>query len=238
MIIVYDFDGTLTPYSLPKYKILEKCGYPDEILLKRIAGEMEKDPLMDLYDAYCKCYRDIFDENGLQLSRENVCLGAPMVELNKGVLEYFKNFQSSKTGIKHYIVTSGIRDYVAATPISEFVDGIYGITFVEQGDVFLDVDYLLTDRRKVNIIRMLQNRNNQTNNVIYFGDGLTDRFAFEYVHSIGGKNVFVASDERARQIYRELNETGIIDECFDADFGPNSEISKFIQKNITNEMQR
>lgn len=25
-IIIYDFDRTLTPYSLPKFEILEKCG--------------------------------------------------------------------------------------------------------------------------------------------------------------------------------------------------------------------
>lgn len=35
MIIIYDFDGTLTPYSLPQYEILKKCGYNDETLMKR-----------------------------------------------------------------------------------------------------------------------------------------------------------------------------------------------------------
>lgn len=29
MIIIYDFDGTLTPYSLPQYEIIKKCGYDD-----------------------------------------------------------------------------------------------------------------------------------------------------------------------------------------------------------------
>ena len=28
-IIIYDFDGTLTPYSLPKFEILEKSGMKD-----------------------------------------------------------------------------------------------------------------------------------------------------------------------------------------------------------------
>lgn len=35
-IIVYGFDGTLTPYPLPKYKILENCGYKDELMSKEI----------------------------------------------------------------------------------------------------------------------------------------------------------------------------------------------------------
>ena len=32
MIIIYDFDGTLTPYSLPQYEILIENGYSDDIL--------------------------------------------------------------------------------------------------------------------------------------------------------------------------------------------------------------
>ena len=28
-IIIYDFDGTLTPYAMPKFEILEKSGLND-----------------------------------------------------------------------------------------------------------------------------------------------------------------------------------------------------------------
>ena len=31
-------------------------------------------------------------------------------------------FQSSKTGVKHYIITSGIKDYIDETIIREFVN--------------------------------------------------------------------------------------------------------------------
>lgn len=30
MILIYDFDGTLTPYSMPQYDILVKAGYDEE----------------------------------------------------------------------------------------------------------------------------------------------------------------------------------------------------------------
>lgn len=42
------------------------------------------------------------------------------IMINNGVIEYFKRFQSSKTGIKHYIVTSGIKDYIEETAISKW----------------------------------------------------------------------------------------------------------------------
>lgn len=36
MIIIYDFDRTLTPYSLPLYEILKRIGYDDEELMNLV----------------------------------------------------------------------------------------------------------------------------------------------------------------------------------------------------------
>lgn len=116
--------------------------------------------------------------------------------------------------------------------IREFVNGVYGVTFKQENGIYGDVDTLLTDKKKVEIIKEVQNENNGTNEVIYFGDGLTDSFAFEYVHSIKGKNVFIASNKQSMINYQQLNANGIIDECFDANFGIDSKISEYIQKQI------
>ena len=232
MIIIYDFDGTLTPYSLPQYEILRQTGYTDEILMKRINKEIENGNAVGIYDSYYKCYRDILRENGIIMSRNNICLGAKSVKFNNGVIEYFKKFQSSKTGIKHYIVTSGIKDYIEETAISKLVDGIYGVTFKKENEMLRDVDFLLTDEKKVEVIRKIQNENNGTQEIVYFGDGLTDKFAFEYVHSIGGKNIFILSNEKSKENYKKLNINQIIDECFDSDFSIDSKISKYIESKI------
>ncbi len=98
--------------------------------------------------------------------------------------------------------------------------------------VFQDVDFLLSDKKKVDVIQALQKQNRGTKQVIYFGDGLTDGYAFEYVHSIGGKTVFVASSEHAQTNYKKLNANGSIDEYFEADFGKDSKLSKFMQRQI------
>ena len=232
MIIIYDFDGTLTPYSLPQYEILKKCGYDDKRLMKRIENEINNKNATGLYVAYYKCYRDILFENEIVMTRENVCLGADRVQLNNGVADYFRRFQSLKTGVNHYIVTSGIKDCVDETSIRKFVNNVYGVNFKKENGIYEDLDFLLTDEKKVEIIQKIRSENNKTNKVIYFGDGLTDKYAFEYVHSIGGKNVFIKSNEKSMANYQELNVNGIIDEFFDADFGMNSEISKYIQRQI------
>ncbi len=235
MIIIYDFDGTLTPYSLPQYEILKKCGYDDETLMRRIEKEINNKNAKGLYEAYYKCYRDILLENDIVMTRQNVCLGANRVQLNNGVADYFRNFQSSKTGVKHYIVTSGLKDYIDETSIREFVNDVYGVTFKQENGIYVNIDILLTDEKKVEIIQKVQNENNGINEIIYFGDGLTDIYAFEYVHSIGGKNVFITSNKKSMANYQKLNVNGIIDECFEADYGLDSKISRYIQRQIVAE---
>ena len=233
MVIIYDFDGTLTPYSLPQYEIIKKCGYNEEKLMNRIAEKLTNSE--GLYEAYYKCYIEILLENNILLTKENVCLSADKIEFNNGVIEYFKNFQSQITGVQHYIVTSGIKDYVDKTVIRKFVDGVYGVTFNEENGIYKDIDILLTDKKKVDVIKQVQKDNNETNNIIYFGDGLTDSFAFEYVHSIGGKNVFIATKNESMETYKQLNVKGIIDKCFEPDFSMDSELSKYIQTQIEEE---
>ena len=233
MIVIYDFDGTLTPYSLPQYEIIKKCGYNEEKLINRVAEELTNSK--GLYEAYYKCYTEILLENNILLTKENVCLGADKVKFNNGVIEYFKNFQSRKTGVKHYIVTSGIKDYVNKTVIGKYVDGVYGVTFNEENGIYKDIDILLTDKKKADVIKHVQKDNKETNNIIYFGDGLTDSFAFEYVHSIGGKNVFIATKNESMETYKKLNVKGIIDKCFEPDFSMDSELSKYIQTQIEEE---
>lgn len=233
MVVIYDFDGTLTPYSLPQYEIIKKCGYNEEKLMNRIAEKLTNSE--GLYEAYYKCYIEILLENNILLTKENVCLGADKVEFNNGVIEYFKNFQSQITGVKHYIVTSGIKDYVDKTVIRKFVDGVYGVTFNEENGIYKDIDILLTDKKKVDVIKQVQKDNNETNNIIYFGDGLTDSLAFEYVNSIGGKNVFIATKNESIETYKQLNVKGIIDKCFEPDFSMDSELSKYIQTQIEEE---
>ncbi len=232
MIMIYDFDGTLTPYSLPQYPIIKQCGYTDKTLMKRVESEILKGNAPEFYSAYYKTYMNILAENGITLSKDNVCFGAKNTKLNKGVEEYFQRFRNSKTGMKHYIVTSGIKDYVDETSIGALVDGIYGVTFKQKNGIFQTVDVLLSDKKKVSVIQEIQVQNAGTTQITYFGDGLTDFYAFEYVNSIGGTNVFIASNERSETNYQKLNKDGIIQHYFVADFQRHSEISKYVQSQL------
>ena len=232
MIAIYDFDGTLTPYSLPQYDIIKKCGYTDSGLRELINKEKEKQN--DLYDAYYTVYKNVLKENKIDMTLQNLCIGAENVTLNDGVEEFFRDFQNSETGVKHYIVTSGIQYYVERTKISKYIEKIYGVTFEQKDGHLEEIDRLVTDREKVNIIKQIYSENN-TNKILYFGDGMTDKYAFEYIHSIGGKNVFIKTSTEADKDYNTLNKDKIIDKCFDARFGKNSELYNYFKEEIKKE---
>lgn len=228
MVVIYDFDGTLTPYSAPQYEILKRVGYSQEAFFKRITMEKQKDESLNLYELFYKCYNDILEESGILKTEENLCLGAERVAFNHGVVDYFEKYQSSKTGIKHYIVTSGLKDYILKTPIGKYVDGVYGTTYEKNGNEYGDINYILSDVEKIKAIKDIQAKNQNTRRVIYFGDGLTDKRAFEYVYSIGGRNVFVLSNEDSLLKYNKINCDRIIDNMFLADYSDGSRIDGFI----------
>ena len=238
MVIIYDFDGTLTPYSLPQYDVLKKCGYDDEKLMERINAFIESNSSLNLYEAYYKCYMDILTENGISFTKDNVCQGADRVTFNKGVVDYFERFQSSRTGVKHYILTSGVQDYVKETQIGKLVDGIFGVTFKYENGKYTEIDTLMSDKKKVDIIKNIQTKNPKETDFMYFGDGLTDKYAFEYMHNIGATSVFIASNESSESNYKQLNTNGIIDKYFTADFTLNSELSRFMKSQIEQDAER
>ena len=170
----------------------------------------------------------------LTFNRVNICKGAEKVNLNKGVVDYFKNVQYKKTGIKHYIVTSGLQEYIYETPIKNYIQGVYGVTFKEKDGVYTDLNILLDDQKKVDAIKKIIAENNNDTDIIYFGDGLTDKKAFEFVHSIGGKTVFIAQGENPISKYNKTNENGIIDEYFEPDYSESSKIRNYVEKQVMN----
>lgn len=231
LIIIYDFDGTLTPYPLPQYEVLIKCGYDDNKILNRVVKEMKEDNSLGQYEAFFKCFKDVLKENNISMTKENICLGAENIKYNEGVIEYFEKYQRN-TQIKHYVITSGIKDYIDNTIIRKYLDDAYGTTFKEKDGILQDIDILVTDKKKVDIIKKIRSNNNQTDKIIYFGDGFTDMYAFEYVHGIGGKTVFVKTNEESKNVYSKLSASGVIDECFDAIFSESSQIDKYISNQI------
>lgn len=227
MIVIYDFDGTLTPYPLPKYEIFKKCGI-DEIegaLRGKLIMEEEH---LSLYEAYFVAYRRYLEENNIPFNRDSVCLGAECVELNDGVVEYFNDLCFDNTGIKHYVVTSGFEEYIRDTKICKYLDGVYGSTFTVKNGLYDELEVLMNEEFKVDTIKAIEELNGvTTKDIIYVGDGLTDRYAFKYVHDNGGIAILVSNTKN--DVYNLFKEQNIINECFSLDYKKDSDIYNYIK---------
>lgn len=224
MIIIYDFDGTLTPYSFPKYQILKECGY-DEIKFKIKIAQLKQEKNYNLYEAFYEGLFQILKEQKLFITPDILYKGVENTEWNPGVLKYFKKFSNKK--IKHYVVTAGLEDYVKRTPINKYLETVLGTTMKKD---YYQIESLVTDKEKPKLIeKILSLEESVDKNIIYIGDGFTDRYAFRYVHELGGKTIYLSNNKETDENYLALKKIGIIDECFSPDYSENTDLYQYIQ---------
>lgn len=233
-IIIYDFDGTLTPYPLPRFQILEECGFKDEsynIFFKKAQEKAETEKI-DLYQAMYDIYFSIIKENGFSLTNDNFCLGADKVIYNKGVIDFFKKLKTYD--IKNYLLSSGIKVFLEKTFVAPYLDDIFATTFsYNDHNEANGIEYLMSDQNKVRAIKEIAringNIDNDCSNIIYIGDGLTDYYAMEYVKNNGGITIFVYQNPNNKEL-TALQEKEVVSFSTLADFSQNSELYNYIKK--------
>lgn len=234
-IIIYDFDGTLTPYSMPKFEILEKSGLKDGANNPKFLELSKKksiDKKIDLYEALYEVMFEIITDSGYELNDNNFSIGSDLVEYNNGVFEFLQML--SENNIDNYLLSSGMKTYLKNVSVSKYFKDIYATTFKynELGEID-DIDFLMSDKNKVVAIKDILRKNgiseDDCSDVIYIGDGLTDFYAMEYVKKMGGETIFVYHDSNSKDI-TNIREKNVVSNFFIADFSSDSELTNHIKK--------
>lgn len=229
-IFIYDFDGTLTPYPITKIEILEKLGFDGGMMSNKFMSMVRERRLSKNIDVYNACYEVLFEvleNNCVPRTKENFGLGAMNIEYNPGVYEFFD--RNKDLNIANYIVSSGSKDFLEGTIISDFFSDIYATTFkYDENNEAIAVDFLMSDKRKVEVIKKILVDNNilddDCSNVVYVGDGLTDLYAMEYVKNHGGKTIFVYVDSENDSL-KAAREVDVVSYYTKADYNLNSDFS-------------
>ena len=238
--IVYDFDGTLTQVALPRYLILEKCNYENGTSNEKFLSELNRIKTEKSYEAMEAFYEEFFDilkQNRLRITKNDFCYGIEKIPYNKGLENYFPNITNwaKQNGIElnHFILTSGIKDYVENCKYNKFFKEVFGCTFKEKDGFIEGIDYYLSTKEKINKLELLQENDiTRANKTIYVGDGLTDYYAMNHIHNNGGKTIFVHQNENDLDIYNEVNKENIIDYCEIADYNEGTKLYKSIMNAI------
>ena len=235
MVIIYDFDGTLTPYPFPKHKILEKCGLKEGAsnpkFLEMTKEKIEKEKL-EFWKAIYKVYFEIIKNANFDLVDSNFCLGANEVVYNKGVSDFLKFFQEHDTN--NYLLSSGLKVYLEKTKVNFYFKDIYATTlYYNEKKEFTDIKYLMSNEKKVNAIKDITKDNKDFKHIIYIGDGISDYDAMKYIKENGGTSILVYHNPNDPKI-EEFKKKGVITFATKADFSVNGDLFCYVNSIYTN----
>lgn len=214
MAICYDFDDTLSPGNMQEYGFIKKLGQePKEFWAKtiKLASEQKADFIL----AYMKSMMDESKKKGIPFRKEDFHHYGASITLFNGLDVWFdniKNYAASKNiELKHYIISSGLKEMIEGTKIASKVDGIFASYFMydDEGNaqwpaVALNyttkTQYLyrlnknaldISDDETINRYIPVSERFLPFTNMIYIGDGYTDIPCMKMIRVRGGRSIAV-----------------------------------------------
>ena len=119
--IIYDFDGTLTKSPIPRYLILEKCGYENGTINEKFLSEFKEFKALTNCSAEKSFFEVMFkiiNEQNEKCKLKDFLCGSKKIAFCKGLIHYFDNINNfadrNDIILNHYVLTSGIKDFVKA----------------------------------------------------------------------------------------------------------------------------
>ena len=240
-INIFDFDGTLTTETWPKFWVwVKKYGYNGEKRnddLEAVLAEYRKTHVGNILETFFGFFNDLLVEKNETLTYDELMEGEKFIVYNPGVEEYLK-----KSNSKNYIISGGLKEFLERLKVAQFFSGIYGTPIRnDKNGLISGIGDVMTDEKKILAIKDILEKNdrqeNDCQNVYYVGDGYSDEIAMRYVHDNGGKAIFVHQPtqndelyEHINKIYQTLNVDGIVDFCSVADYRDGSELSNILQR--------
>lgn len=240
-INIFDFDGTLTTETWPKFWVwVKKFGYDGTKRnndLECALAEYRKNHTGDALETFFGFFNDLLVTNNETITIDELMEGEKYIQYNPGLKKFIK-----KSTAKNYIVSGGLKEFLEHLKDIEFFAGIYGssVKHDENGRI-IGINEIMTDDKKIlaicDILKRNNRKNNDCRNVYYIGDGYSDAAAMKFVHEHGGKAIFVYQPNKDddlsnhnSKIYELLNADGIVDFCCIADYSEGSDLFNILQR--------
>ncbi len=240
-INIFDFDGTLTTETWPKFWVwVEKFGYRGEERndeLETALAQYRESHEGNSLETFFGFFHDLLHDSQEVLTKEELMMGEKYIQYNPGMMDYLESSTS-----RDYIVSGGLTEFLENLTIADKFEEIYG-SHVEfnKDDHISGISEIMTDDKKILAIQDILQKNGREiedcYNVYFVGDGYSDVPAMRYVHNHGGKAIFVHQpDEKDelfkhnQKIYKMLEEEGIVDFFCVADYRNGSELSSILKR--------
>lgn len=256
MAICYDFDGTLSPKNMQEASFIPKLRMSSVEFWKK-AKECGARHQMDPILAYMKVMLEEAKHCHISIQRKDFQKHGKGIPLFKGVESWFGriNAYAAERGVdlKHYLISSGLKEMVEGSSIAQSFDGIFASSFqYDANDVAewpavainytTKTQYLfrinkgcfdLADNQKINQYVSPENRPIPFTQMIYIGDGETDVPCMRLVKSAGGHSIAVyrPHTKNAKEKAVSFVKDGRVNALLAANYEENSPLDKFI-KNV------
>ena len=240
-INIFDFDGTLTTETWPKFWVwVKKFGYDGKQrndALENALAEYRSNHTGNELETFFGFFNDLLAERNEVLSYEELMEGEQYIQYNPGLNDFI-----AQTSTSNYIVSGGLKEFLECLKCAKYFEGIYGtpVRHNDSGNI-IGIGEVMTDDKKLIAISDILAKNNRAendcHNVYYIGDGYSDAAAMKFVHDNGGKAIFVHQPdendglaEHNRRIYNALNADGIVDYTCVADYRVDSQLSNILRR--------
>jgi 2-hydroxy-3-keto-5-methylthiopentenyl-1-phosphate phosphatase len=254
--IVYDFDGTLTPQPMQEYTILPEIGIKDG---KRFWKQVNQEAAQTNGEgivAYMRLMLEKSKSRRFPLTVQMLRESAKRIDYFPGVQTYFKRINdyvkkqfSGEVELKHYVISSGLKEIIEGTGIAKYFYKVFASEYYydEYGAATFP-NVIVNDTLKTQFIfRINKGKENLSENInlhmpihlrpipfqniLYIGDGLTDVPCMTVIRKNGGYAIAVykSYSSQGRKICKELLKAERVDFIAQADYNRGTELDRLIK---------
>lgn len=251
--ILYDFDKTLCTRDMQEYSFIPDLGITPKSFWAE-AGKLS-DGGMDKILAYMYLMLKKARDADKPVRRENFVSLGKDIDFFPGVVEWFDRInaygESRNVSVEHYIISSGLKEIIEGSRISDRFRKIYACEFHYDANGVADwplvsvnfttkTQFLFrinkgvldfSDDEALNRFVPEEERPVPFSNMIYIGDGMTDVPCMKLVKSNGGHSIAVYGKGKRKKV-EDLLEHRRVDFVSEADYSAKGELDSLVRRII------
>ena len=253
MALIYDFDRTLSPRDMQEFHYIQKLGYKN---VGDFWAKCQLNSIKNNMDGILS-YMDVMVKENPNVTKKELAEEGKYIKLYKGVDTWFKRINAygkkHHVDVEHYIISSGLKEMIEGTSIAKEFKKVYACQYAydSNGKVLWPSRVVNYTTKTQYLFRINKGVLDETNdfdlnrktpeaekhipfeNIVYFGDGLTDVPSMKVVLEQGGNTVAVYKDEKTRvALASKLQSDNRATFVVKADYSNNTKVDKLIKSLI------
>jgi hypothetical protein len=253
--LIYDFDGTLSPQPMQEYTVFPRLRINPRKFWKEVKKENEDIKGEEIITYMMKMLKKA-NENDLRISKSDLGKMALKIRYYPGVISFFKSINEfvykeskGKVKVRHYLISSGLKEILEKTRIKKHFHNIFASEF--HYDIYKKPAYpklVMTDTVKTQFLFRINKGREKLNeninefmaeeerpipfsNIIYIGDGLTDVPCMTVTTKNGGYSIAVFNPKKRKsgQTCKTLFRNARVDFIAEANYCKGRELDVFVK---------